>query len=143
MCDEDAWGLGNQLLRAGQGGKIFLNIKEYSQVRGIGLFHNEPSPSPSPSTSQPQYNTRPTTTGLTEIEDDTLVRKECVGAGGFGRVFRAEWDGQNVAVKELNVTSIEEEVRPFSARHHPRLPLSLHFGRPCFRAKLLVFGKSS
>lgn len=54
--------------------------------------------------------------GLAEIEDETLARKECVGAGGFGRVFRAEWEGRNVAVKELNVTSIEVEARNIKVR---------------------------
>jgi hypothetical protein len=50
--------------------------------------------------------------GVTEIDPACLSRGECIGAGGFGKVYHATWgDKGEVAVKELNYSSLDKEVR--------------------------------
>ncbi|KAE9603823.1 hypothetical protein Lal_00001669 [Lupinus albus] len=44
-----------------------------------------------------------------EISWDDLRIKECVGAGSFGTVHRAEWHGSDVAVKVLTVQEFEDD----------------------------------
>ncbi|XAR48487.1 Non-specific serine/threonine protein kinase [Bertholletia excelsa] len=44
-----------------------------------------------------------------EISWDELHIKECIGAGSFGTVHRAEWNGSDVAVKVLKVQDFRNE----------------------------------
>ncbi|CAL0305608.1 unnamed protein product [Lupinus luteus] len=66
-----------------------------------------------------------------EISWDDLRIKECVGAGSFGTVHRAEWHGSDVAVKVLTVQDFQDdqmkeflrEVAIMKRVRHPNLVL--------------------
>ncbi|NXW93156.1 M3K21 kinase, partial [Alopecoenas beccarii] len=72
---------------------------------------------------------------LTEIDFQHLELQEIIGVGGFGKVYRATWRGQEVAVKaarqdpdeDITATaeSVRQEAKLFSMLRHPNI-IALH-----------------
>ncbi|XP_030628217.1 mitogen-activated protein kinase kinase kinase 9 [Chanos chanos] len=68
---------------------------------------------------------------LLEIEFSELVLEEIIGVGGFGKVYRALWRGNEVAVKaarrdldedaEQTLESVRQEAKLFAMLHHPNV----------------------
>ncbi|XP_077024474.1 mitogen-activated protein kinase kinase kinase 21 [Tamandua tetradactyla] len=66
-----------------------------------------------------------------QIEFEWLELKELIGAGGFGQVYRATWQGQEVAVKAARrdpeqdaaaaAESVRREAKLFSMLRHPNI----------------------
>ncbi|XP_049724147.1 mitogen-activated protein kinase kinase kinase 21 [Elephas maximus indicus] len=79
-----------------------------------------PAPPPPPRPGSPVH-----------IEFERLELKELIGAGGFGQVFRATWQGQEVAVKAARrdpeqdaaaaAESVRREAKLFSMLQHPNI----------------------
>ncbi|XP_007427013.1 mitogen-activated protein kinase kinase kinase 21 isoform X2 [Python bivittatus] len=72
---------------------------------------------------------------LTEIDFQHLELQEIIGVGGFGKVYRAIWNGQEVAVKAARqdpdedimatAESVKQEAKLFSMLKHPNI-IELH-----------------
>ncbi|NXP76729.1 M3K21 kinase, partial [Ramphastos sulfuratus] len=72
---------------------------------------------------------------LTEIDFQHLELQEIIGVGGFGKVYRATWQGREVAVKaarqdpdeDITATaeSVRQEAKLFSMLRHPNI-IALH-----------------
>ncbi|NXN19814.1 M3K21 kinase, partial [Indicator maculatus] len=72
---------------------------------------------------------------LTEIDFQHLELQEIIGVGGFGKVYRATWQGREVAVKaarqdpdeDITATaeSVRQEAKLFSMLKHPNI-IALH-----------------
>ncbi|XP_053155214.1 mitogen-activated protein kinase kinase kinase 21 isoform X2 [Hemicordylus capensis] len=72
---------------------------------------------------------------LTEIDFHHLELQEIIGVGGFGKVYRAMWKGQEVAVKAARqdpdedimatAESVRQEAKLFSMLKHPNI-IELH-----------------
>ncbi|KAF6724095.1 Mitogen-activated protein kinase kinase kinase 9 [Oryzias melastigma] len=68
---------------------------------------------------------------LLEIDFSELVLEEIIGVGGFGKVYRAVWQGMEVAVKaarrdpdedlEQTVESVRQEAKLFAMLSHPNI----------------------
>uniref|UniRef100_A0A8C7XQ10 Protein kinase domain-containing protein n=1 Tax=Oryzias sinensis TaxID=183150 RepID=A0A8C7XQ10_9TELE len=69
--------------------------------------------------------------GPVEIDFTELILEEVIGAGGFGKVYRGVWRGEEVAVKaarqdpdeDISVTaeSVRQEARLFWILRHPNI----------------------
>ncbi|XP_002717401.2 mitogen-activated protein kinase kinase kinase 21 [Oryctolagus cuniculus] len=79
-----------------------------------------PAPPPPPRPGSPVH-----------VDFELLELKELIGAGGFGQVYRATWQGQEVAVKAARrdpeqdaaaaAESVRREARLFSMLRHPNI----------------------
>ncbi|MEQ2208619.1 mitogen-activated protein kinase kinase kinase 9 [Xenoophorus captivus] len=68
---------------------------------------------------------------LLEIEFSELTLEEIIGVGGFGKVYRAVWEGVEVAVKAARrdpdedvaqtLESVREEAKLFAMLNHPNI----------------------
>ncbi|KAM3871491.1 mitogen-activated protein kinase kinase kinase 9 [Diretmus argenteus] len=68
---------------------------------------------------------------LLEIEFSELTLEEIIGIGGFGKVYRALWQGTEVAVKAARrdldedagqtLESVRQEAKLFAMLHHPNI----------------------
>ncbi|XP_071395759.1 mitogen-activated protein kinase kinase kinase 9-like [Centroberyx affinis] len=68
---------------------------------------------------------------LLEIEFSELTLEEIIGVGGFGKVYRAIWQGEEVAVKAARrdpdedvgqtLESVRQEAKLFAMLHHPNI----------------------
>ncbi|XP_029937998.1 mitogen-activated protein kinase kinase kinase 9 isoform X2 [Myripristis murdjan] len=68
---------------------------------------------------------------LLEIDFSELTLEEIIGVGGFGKVYRALWQGNEVAVKaarrdpdedvEQTLESVRQEAKLFAMLHHPNI----------------------
>nr|XP_058165509.1 mitogen-activated protein kinase kinase kinase 21 isoform X2 [Dasypus novemcinctus] len=86
-------------------------------------------PSPRPPSAPPPPPPRPGSP--VHIEFEWLELKELIGAGGFGQVYRATWQGQEVAVKAARrdpeqdaaaaAESVRREAKLFSMLRHPNI----------------------
>uniref|UniRef100_A0A667ZN50 Mitogen-activated protein kinase kinase kinase n=1 Tax=Myripristis murdjan TaxID=586833 RepID=A0A667ZN50_9TELE len=66
-----------------------------------------------------------------EIDFSELTLEEIIGVGGFGKVYRALWQGNEVAVKaarrdpdedvEQTLESVRQEAKLFAMLHHPNI----------------------
>uniref|UniRef100_A0A3B3HNV9 Mitogen-activated protein kinase kinase kinase n=1 Tax=Oryzias latipes TaxID=8090 RepID=A0A3B3HNV9_ORYLA len=80
-------------------------------------------------TSEQQYPVPPL--HLLEIDFSELTLEEIIGVGGFGKVYRAVWQGMEVAVKaarqdpdedlEQTVESVRQEAKLFAMLSHPNI----------------------
>ncbi|XP_076688274.1 mitogen-activated protein kinase kinase kinase 21 [Callospermophilus lateralis] len=79
-----------------------------------------PPPAPPPRPGSPVH-----------VDFERLELKELIGAGGFGQVYRATWQGQEVAVKAARrdpeqdaaaaAESVQREARLFAMLRHPNI----------------------
>ncbi|KAL0969436.1 hypothetical protein UPYG_G00227360 [Umbra pygmaea] len=68
---------------------------------------------------------------LLEVDFSELTLEEIIGVGGFGKVYRAVWRGQEVAVKAARrdpdeeegqtLESVRQEAKLFAMLHHPNI----------------------
>lgn len=66
-----------------------------------------------------------------EINFDDIELKEVIGAGGFGKVYRAMWNGQEVAIKaarheqdepmSVTIENVRQEAKLFWLLDHPNI----------------------
>ncbi|KAM6916968.1 mitogen-activated protein kinase kinase kinase 9 [Lycodopsis pacificus] len=80
-------------------------------------------------TSEQQYSLPPL--HLLEIDFSELTLEEIIGVGGFGKVYRAVWQGSEVAVKaarrdpdedpEQTLESVRQEAKLFAMLNHPNI----------------------
>ncbi|XP_007936671.2 mitogen-activated protein kinase kinase kinase 21 [Orycteropus afer afer] len=101
--------------------------------RRLGIFPaNYVAPCrPAACPSPPQALPPPRPGSPVHIEFEQLELKELIGAGGFGQVFRATWQGQEVAVKAARrdpeqdagaaAESVRREAKLFSMLRHPNI----------------------
>ncbi|KAM7050047.1 mitogen-activated protein kinase kinase kinase 21 isoform 1-T1 [Molossus nigricans] len=83
-------------------------------------------PAPPPARSPPPRPGSPV-----HVDFERLELKELIGAGGFGQVYRATWQGQEVAVKAARrdpeqdaaaaAESVRREARLFAMLQHPNI----------------------
>ncbi len=69
--------------------------------------------------------------GVNEIDYNEIVLNEIIGVGGFGRVYRGTWKGEEVAVKAARgdpeedistvITDVSQEAKLFSLLDHPNI----------------------
>ncbi|XP_029983054.1 mitogen-activated protein kinase kinase kinase 9 [Sphaeramia orbicularis] len=79
--------------------------------------------------SEQQYSVPPL--HLLEIDFSELTLEEIIGVGGFGKVYRAVWQGTEVAVKaarrdpdeevEQTLESVRQEAKLFAMLNHPNI----------------------
>ncbi|KAM4541666.1 mitogen-activated protein kinase kinase kinase 9 [Odontesthes bonariensis] len=80
-------------------------------------------------TPEQQYSVPPL--HLLEIDFSELTLEEIIGVGGFGKVYRAVWQGAEVAVKaarrdpdedaEQTLESVRQEAKLFAMLNHPNI----------------------
>ena len=80
---------------------------------------------------QPARQPPPRPGSPVHVDFERLELKELIGAGGFGQVYRATWQGQEVAVKAARcdpeqdaaaaAESVRREARLFSMLRHPNI----------------------
>ncbi|XP_037677008.1 mitogen-activated protein kinase kinase kinase 21 [Choloepus didactylus] len=90
-----------------------------------------PSTAPPPALPRPPPPPPPRPGSPVRIEFEWLELKELIGAGGFGQVYRATWQGQEVAVKAARrdpeqdaataAESVRREAKLFSMLRHPNI----------------------
>ncbi|XDC87956.1 hypothetical protein R6Z07F_019129 [Ovis aries] len=102
--------------------------------RRLGIFPANyvapcrPAAHPAP---QPARPPPPRPGSPVHVDFERLELKELIGAGGFGQVYRATWQGQEVAVKAARcdpeqdaaaaAESVRREARLFSMLRHPNI----------------------
>ncbi|XP_046288058.1 mitogen-activated protein kinase kinase kinase 21 isoform X1 [Marmota monax] len=100
--------------------------------RRLGIFPANyvapcrPAARPAPPPAQPPRPGSPV-----HVDFERLELKELIGAGGFGQVYRATWQGQEVAVKAARrdpeqdaaaaAESVRREARLFAMLRHPNI----------------------
>ncbi|XP_055969617.1 mitogen-activated protein kinase kinase kinase 21 [Sorex fumeus] len=103
--------------------------------RRLGIFPANyvapcrPAAGPAPSPAGPPPPPRPGSP--VHVDFERLELKELIGAGGFGQVYRATWQGQEVAVKAARrdpeqdaaaaAESVRREARLFAMLQHPNI----------------------
>lgn len=103
--------------------------------RRLGIFPANyvapcrPAARPTPPPAPPPPPPRPGSP--VHVDFELLELKELIGAGGFGQVYRATWQGQEVAVKAARcdpeqdaaaaAESVRREARLFSMLRHPNI----------------------
>ncbi|KAG8516647.1 Mitogen-activated protein kinase kinase kinase 21 [Galemys pyrenaicus] len=103
--------------------------------RRLGIFPANyvapcrPAASPGPQPAGPPPPPRPGSP--VHVDFERLELKELIGAGGFGQVYRATWQGQEVAVKAARrdpeqdaaaaAESVRREARLFAMLRHPNI----------------------
>ncbi|XP_060118073.1 mitogen-activated protein kinase kinase kinase 9 isoform X2 [Heteronotia binoei] len=80
---------------------------------------------------QPHYAQQPPAIQLLEIDFSELVLEEVIGIGGFGKVYRAVWLGEEVAVKAARydpdedisetIENVRQEAKLFAMLKHPNI----------------------
>ncbi|XP_036992638.2 mitogen-activated protein kinase kinase kinase 21 [Artibeus jamaicensis] len=101
--------------------------------RRLGIFPaNYVAPcSPTALPVQPPASSPPRPGSPVHVDFERLELKELIGAGGFGQVYRATWQGQEVAVKAARrdpeqdaaaaAESVLREARLFAMLRHPNI----------------------
>ncbi|XP_003962417.2 mitogen-activated protein kinase kinase kinase 9 [Takifugu rubripes] len=92
-------------------------------IRGNGIQEEIRDP------AEQQYSVPPL--HLLEINFSELTLEEIIGVGGFGKVYRAVWQGSEVAVKaarrdpdedpEQTLESVRQEAKLFAMLNHPNI----------------------
>ncbi|XP_077178758.1 mitogen-activated protein kinase kinase kinase 9 isoform X5 [Paroedura picta] len=80
---------------------------------------------------QPHRGAQPPAIQLLEIDFSELVLEEVIGIGGFGKVYRAVWLGEEVAVKAARydpdedisetIENVRQEAKLFAMLKHPNI----------------------
>ncbi|XP_053462243.1 mitogen-activated protein kinase kinase kinase 21 isoform X4 [Nycticebus coucang] len=142
LYDYDARGEDELSLRRGQLVEVLSQDAAVSGDEGwwagqvqrrLGIFpanyvapcHTDGRPAPPPAPPPPRPGSP------VHVDFELLELKELIGAGGFGQVYRATWQGQEVAVKAARrdpeqdaaaaAESVRREARLFAMLRHPNI----------------------
>lgn len=142
LYDYDARGEDELSLRRGQLVEVLSQDAAVSGDEGwwagqvqrrLGIFPaNYVAPcSPAASPAPPPAPPPPRPSSPVHVAFERLELKELIGAGGFGQVYRATWQGQEVAVKAARrdpeqdaaaaAESVRREARLFAMLRHPNI----------------------